>query len=76
MVADSDAVLGTGDKKNPTFLQLIGDVTLYPHDRYVPWTSNIYASVTFGRVGGVLNVFALVHSLLCKANKLFLVTSK
>ena len=34
---------------------------------YVQWTSNIYASVVFRRVGGVPNVFALVYSLLWKA---------
>ena len=70
MVADSDAVLGSGDKKNPTFLKLIGDVTLYPHVRYAPWTRNIYASIAFGRVGGVSTVFTLVHSLSWKAKKL------
>ena len=30
VVADSDAVLGSGDKKNATFLKLIEDVISYP----------------------------------------------
>ena len=35
VVADSDAVLGSVDKKNPTSLLLIGDVTSYPPVGYL-----------------------------------------
>ena len=64
MVADFDAVLGSGDKKNLRSYSSIGNVTSC---RSVQWTSNIYVSVVFGRVGGVLNVLVLFHSLLWKA---------
>ena len=56
MVADSDAVLGSGDKKNPTFqeiLPLTRRLGMYSDLMYVPF-------VVFGRVGSVSNRFALV----------------
>ena len=44
--------------------KLIGNVTSC---RSVQWASNIYVSVVFGWVGGVLNVLVLFHNLLWEA---------
>ena len=60
-MADSDAVLGSGDKKN-TYVPIA-----HRKCYFVQWASNIYTSVVFARVSGVSNVFVLFHYLLWKA---------